>query len=323
MTARPSPTGSIAPIFSTNRAAATSCNSPSSLTFERGSERIIGMRLSPKGLYRWYASCCKTPLGNTVSAAVPFIGLARQAIPDISDTNEQDTIFGRAFPVLGKSAIGPVPAGSLRPSLRMLARVTRLLLRWKLGGKAWPHPLLRASVGQPPSRSGDALPASNAKPCALYAARIQPARSEPRIVSFLARRASLRHDQAVIEAAGGSAAVFGNSSGVLLARRRCRVGARNDEARSLRASPLSWIARAPNRSSGSPSSSMTPSRPAVAARSVHGHVGSRYRPETCATGIGIAGCGETPQTVLVNAPSLWMLCQPSVHEPPEYLWGSP
>src|SRR5262252_7536621 len=40
---------------------------PSSLSFERGSEQVVGMRLSPKGMYRWYAACCKTPLGNTVT----------------------------------------------------------------------------------------------------------------------------------------------------------------------------------------------------------------------------------------------------------------
>ncbi|AKU98164.1 hypothetical protein AKJ09_04828 [Labilithrix luteola] len=82
---------------------------PSSLTFERGAKRIVGMRLSAKGLSRWYASCCKTPLGNTVSPAVPFIGLLRQAVPELSTASDQAAVFGRAFPVQGKSAIGKPP----------------------------------------------------------------------------------------------------------------------------------------------------------------------------------------------------------------------
>jgi hypothetical protein len=38
-------------------------------------ERIVGLRLTPNGLYRWYASCCKTPLGNTLGPAIPFVGI--------------------------------------------------------------------------------------------------------------------------------------------------------------------------------------------------------------------------------------------------------
>src|SRR5437764_10728853 len=48
---------------------------PASLAFHRGAERIVGLRLTPKGLYRWYADCCKTPLGNTLGPAVPFVVL--------------------------------------------------------------------------------------------------------------------------------------------------------------------------------------------------------------------------------------------------------
>jgi len=59
---------------------------PASLTFDHGADRIVGLRLSPKGLYRFYASCCKTPLGNTVGPAIPFVGIVAQAFdaPDAS-----------------------------------------------------------------------------------------------------------------------------------------------------------------------------------------------------------------------------------------------
>src|SRR5512138_1159404 len=46
---------------------------PRVVTFDRGTDHICGMRLNPKGMHRWYASCCKTPLGNTVTPSVPFI----------------------------------------------------------------------------------------------------------------------------------------------------------------------------------------------------------------------------------------------------------
>src|SRR5437016_5861532 len=52
---------------------------PASLVFDRGTDRIIALRLGPKGLYRWYASCCRTPLGNTVGPTIPFVGIVAQA----------------------------------------------------------------------------------------------------------------------------------------------------------------------------------------------------------------------------------------------------
>src|SRR5690349_12747047 len=52
---------------------------PASLTYERGLEQVAGVRLSPKGMYRWYARCCNTPLGNTMTPAIPFVGIVSQA----------------------------------------------------------------------------------------------------------------------------------------------------------------------------------------------------------------------------------------------------
>src|SRR5262245_12535850 len=43
---------------------------PASLAFHAGADRIVGLRLSPKGLYRWHTSCCKTPVGNTVGPGI-------------------------------------------------------------------------------------------------------------------------------------------------------------------------------------------------------------------------------------------------------------
>src|SRR5262249_41181294 len=77
---------------------------PASLTFDRR-ERIVGVRLGPKGLYRWYASCCRTPVGNTVGPAIPFVGIVAQAFG-----GGADHLFGRPVgSILGKFAIGTPP----------------------------------------------------------------------------------------------------------------------------------------------------------------------------------------------------------------------
>src|SRR3954452_9059719 len=38
---------------------------PAAVSFTQGRQHIVGLRLKPNGLYRWYANCCKTPVGNT------------------------------------------------------------------------------------------------------------------------------------------------------------------------------------------------------------------------------------------------------------------
>lgn len=38
---------------------------PASIRFTAGQDRIACMSLGPRGLLRWYASCCRTPLANT------------------------------------------------------------------------------------------------------------------------------------------------------------------------------------------------------------------------------------------------------------------
>lgn len=62
---------------------------PASLSFMQGTERIAGLRLSPNGLYRWYASCCKTPAGRCASAPnldAP-IGVATHELHDPQGSN--------------------------------------------------------------------------------------------------------------------------------------------------------------------------------------------------------------------------------------------
>lgn len=56
---------------------------PARIEIAPGAQHIACLRLSPKGLHRWYADCCGTPLANTVgSARVPLAGLWRGLFAD-------------------------------------------------------------------------------------------------------------------------------------------------------------------------------------------------------------------------------------------------
>ncbi|MEM6501708.1 MAG: DUF6151 family protein [Cyanobacteria bacterium P01_C01_bin.89] len=55
--------------------------SPKNITFSQGAENLACVRLTEKGMIRWYASCCKTPIGNTLpSRNFSFIGLIHNCL---------------------------------------------------------------------------------------------------------------------------------------------------------------------------------------------------------------------------------------------------
>jgi hypothetical protein len=112
---------------------------PACVSFVQGTERIVGLRLTPRGLYRWYASCCRMPLGNTLSPAIPFIGVVAQAFE--SETQNPDQLFGRPLGrIFGRYAVGHPPKGSTGLNPWLMVRAIRRVLGWRLRGKTWPHP---------------------------------------------------------------------------------------------------------------------------------------------------------------------------------------
>ncbi|EPZ49862.1 hypothetical protein M902_1089 [Bacteriovorax sp. BAL6_X] len=55
---------------------------PHYIKITKGHEHISCLRLSPKGLYRWYAGCCNFPMVNTLDAKIPFNGLVCAFVSD-------------------------------------------------------------------------------------------------------------------------------------------------------------------------------------------------------------------------------------------------
>jgi hypothetical protein len=142
---------------------------PASLSFVQGEERIVGLRLGPKGLYRWYASCCRTPVGNTVGPAIPFVGVVAQAFE--SQTQKPDNLFGRPIGrIYGKYAVGSAPKGSTWLSPWLMARAIRMVLGWRRTDLA--ASVLRADAARAqisgdnpvPRRAGGAAPIVRSAP---------------------------------------------------------------------------------------------------------------------------------------------------------------
>jgi hypothetical protein len=121
---------------------------PASLTFTQGQDKIAAVRLSPKGLYRWHARCCNTPVGNTVGPSIPFVGLVAQSFASNGQTPDQ--LFGRPVgAILGKFATSDIPKEAQGVNFGLILRALRLILSWRLSGQGWPHPFFDRATRQP------------------------------------------------------------------------------------------------------------------------------------------------------------------------------
>ena len=119
---------------------------PATLTFTQGQDRIAGVRLSPKGLYRWHTTCCNTPVGNTLSPAVPFVGLIAKTF----DVPRVDDVVGPPTGAIqGKFAVGEAPAGSTGLNLSLILGAIGKVLGWRVTGKVWPHPFFARETRAP------------------------------------------------------------------------------------------------------------------------------------------------------------------------------
>jgi hypothetical protein len=124
---------------------------PAQVRITAGHEHIRCVRLSPKGLMRWYAGCCNAPIGNTLdSARLPFMGVVHTFMDHAADGRSRDEALG---PVLSRihARYGhpPLPAGSHpRGPLGLVLRSIRQLLRGYVAGAHQPSPVFDQS-GKP------------------------------------------------------------------------------------------------------------------------------------------------------------------------------
>jgi Family of unknown function (DUF6151) len=101
---------------------------PARVIFTVGKEALACMRLSKNGLMRWYTTCCKTPIGNTLpSFRFSFVGLIHNCLENAG--TPLDRSFGPVrMWVNTKRAKGdarPRTSGAASGILRLLAMVAR------------------------------------------------------------------------------------------------------------------------------------------------------------------------------------------------------
>jgi hypothetical protein len=126
--------------------------SPARVAFTQGREKLACMRLTPKGLHRWYADCCKTPIGNTLgSAGMPFVGLICACLGTGGAGPARDAALG---PVRARVNVGSAKrdaaAHGIRSSgvLSSVLHFARLILAARLRGDQKASPFFDARTGR-------------------------------------------------------------------------------------------------------------------------------------------------------------------------------
>jgi Family of unknown function (DUF6151) len=92
------------------------------LTVDKDAVRCL--RLSEKGVLRWYTDCCRTRIGNTaVSPRFPVMAVVHSSMVHGADGRSRDEMLGPPLcRIYDRSALGPLPPNVPAPSLRVLAR---------------------------------------------------------------------------------------------------------------------------------------------------------------------------------------------------------
>jgi hypothetical protein len=121
---------------------------PKNLTFSQGQEALACMRLTEKGLLRWYAACCNTPIGNTLmTPKISFVGLVHNCLE--SSARSLDDSFGpvraRVNPKGAKGDPKPEVVGQGPVIWWFITRV----LTARLNGDYKLNPLFHADTGKP------------------------------------------------------------------------------------------------------------------------------------------------------------------------------
>ncbi len=113
---------------------------PAQLTLSSGQEHLCCLRLSPKGLLRWYAGCCNTPIANTLhSAKVPFASVCHLFMDHTTDGRPRDEVLG---PLRGRiqARFGhgklPPDASPKAPARVILRSAASLLSGWVRGAQS-------------------------------------------------------------------------------------------------------------------------------------------------------------------------------------------
>ena len=102
------------------------------LRFSQGADHLEAVRLSDKGMVRWYASCCKTPICNTmVDPKISFAGLIHTCL----DSAQMDRDFGASVAILNTDTALGDPKPKQRGLFGVIGRFIWIVAMTRISGR--------------------------------------------------------------------------------------------------------------------------------------------------------------------------------------------
>lgn len=126
---------------------------PARVELTSGIDTLRCLRLSEKGVFRWYASCCGTPVANTSGPRVPLVGMYLCLFDRMTDGRPADGVIG---PLLCGIYLRSAPEQAHKrlpdpPSRALMFRRSTTLLRWWIAGLNRPNPFFHEVTNAPRS----------------------------------------------------------------------------------------------------------------------------------------------------------------------------
>jgi Family of unknown function (DUF6151) len=121
---------------------------PKNLTFSQGFEALACMRLTEKGLLRWYAACCNTPIGNTLmTPKISFVGLVHNCLD--SPGQSLDHSFGAVRARVNTKGAKGDPKPEVGGQGAVIWWFITRVLKARLNGDYKRNPLFNPDTGKP------------------------------------------------------------------------------------------------------------------------------------------------------------------------------
>lgn len=121
---------------------------PAQISIDKGLENLKCLKLSTKGIIRWYCGHCHTPVANTISARLPFVGLHQAFVKDKAAVN---TYMGPVIQYIQTRHALEIPTGIKTAKgfpLNLLVKTFYRLILATMKRKNRPNPFFTQS-GEP------------------------------------------------------------------------------------------------------------------------------------------------------------------------------
>jgi hypothetical protein len=116
---------------------------PGRVKLTEGTDALRCLRLSSRGVLRWYTDCCRSPIGNTADRpGFPMAALIHSFMDHEADGRSRAELLGPPLcRIYERSAIGPLPPDApAPPSIGVFVRRASKMLGWWVRGLSRPTP---------------------------------------------------------------------------------------------------------------------------------------------------------------------------------------